>query len=158
MMEIQVAVSVSVFEPGTRECRYQLPRSITVISLVGASHLVDAVAPRNGDRRKLWLSLRQTLPRVFLGGVFKEYHAMRKVLRTPPGTCCRPYVCIRRCRFFNVMFTFRTTDGSMPRDAHCRLPVTQPAKRICILLQTQSPIRIPSTYTCRKIPAAKEHG
>lgn len=43
--------------------------------------------------------------------------------------------------------TFKTTDGSIPREPQCKLPVTQPANRICILLQMQSPIRIPSTYT-----------
>lgn len=36
----------------------------------------------------------------------------------------------------------------MPSEPVMRFPVTQPAPRICILLHEQSPIKMPSTYTC----------
>lgn len=40
----------------------------------------------------------------------------------------------------------------MPREPVMRFPVTQPAPRICILLHEQSPIKMPSTYTCHDSP------
>lgn len=54
--------------------------------------------------------------------------------------------------------TFSTTEGSMPREAHMRFPVTHPAKRICILLHEQSPIKMPSTYTCLTDRALRGEG
>lgn len=38
----------------------------------------------------------------------------------------------------------------MPSEPVMRFPVTQPAPRICILLHEQSPIKMPSTYTCSR--------